>query len=99
MYAWYLPKGFYMGLPTRRNDWKNVVVWINNPDLGPLKIVGASMSKSDTFYNRDLNIFPIHFTGYQLQDRRLHHTEVYGSNTSLRFKIWAYLVYSVSTRA
>ncbi|ETI38514.1 hypothetical protein F443_15773 [Phytophthora nicotianae P1569] len=46
MYAWYFPKGFWMDFPTRRHDWKNVVVWIDNPDLESLKIVAVSMSKS-----------------------------------------------------
>ncbi|KAG3195921.1 hypothetical protein PC129_g24760 [Phytophthora cactorum] len=48
MYAWYFPKGFWMRVPTRRHDWKSVVVWIDNPDLEIPKIVGVSMSESDT---------------------------------------------------
>ncbi|ETO65308.1 hypothetical protein F444_17367, partial [Phytophthora nicotianae P1976] len=88
MYAWYFPKGFYMGLPTRRHDWKSVVVWIDNAELETPKILGVSTSVSDTRYKRDLVIFPRNFAGYQLQGPRFHHTEVFGSNTSLRFKIW-----------
>ncbi|ETL79716.1 hypothetical protein L917_19709 [Phytophthora nicotianae] len=48
MYTWYFPKGFWMGFPTRRHDWKSVVVWIDNPSLEEPKIVGVSMSESDT---------------------------------------------------
>ncbi|KAG3166009.1 hypothetical protein PC129_g20065, partial [Phytophthora cactorum] len=40
--------------PTRRHDWKSVVVWIDNPDLETPKIVGVSMSKSDTKYYKEL---------------------------------------------
>ncbi|KAF1785982.1 hypothetical protein JG687_00013296 [Phytophthora cactorum] len=35
-----------MDLPTRRHDWKSVVVWIDNPDLETPRIVGVFMSKS-----------------------------------------------------
>ncbi|ETL26488.1 hypothetical protein L916_19853 [Phytophthora nicotianae] len=39
MYTWYFPKGFWMGFPTRRHDWKSVVVWIDNPSLEEPKIL------------------------------------------------------------
>ncbi|KAG4042351.1 hypothetical protein PC123_g22158 [Phytophthora cactorum] len=54
MYAWYFPKGFWLDFPTRRHDWKSVVVWIDNLDLETPKIVGVSMSKSDTKYYKEL---------------------------------------------
>ncbi|ETP32860.1 hypothetical protein F442_18524 [Phytophthora nicotianae P10297] len=62
MYAWYFPKGFWIDFPTRRHDWKSVVVWIDNPDLETPKIVGVSMSKSDTkYYNEARSILFLRF--------------------------------------
>ncbi|KAG7375810.1 hypothetical protein PHYPSEUDO_015196 [Phytophthora pseudosyringae] len=45
MYVWYFPKGFWWSFPTRRHDWKSVVVWIDNPGLETSKIVGVAMSQ------------------------------------------------------
>ncbi|POM66780.1 Hypothetical protein PHPALM_17303 [Phytophthora palmivora] len=86
MYAWYFPKGFWMGSPSRRHDWKNVVVWIDNPDVETPKIVGVSMSKSDTKYYKTVKTWPSDFAGYRMEGRRYHRTYIYGSNTSLRFE-------------
>ncbi|KAG3065257.1 hypothetical protein PI124_g22819 [Phytophthora idaei] len=86
MYAWYFPKGFWLDFPTRRHDWKSVVVWIDNPDLETPKIVGVSVSKSDTKYYKELKIWASNFVGYRMEGRRFHRTYIYGSNTSLRFQ-------------
>ncbi|KAL3659024.1 hypothetical protein V7S43_015908 [Phytophthora oleae] len=85
MYAWYFPKGFsWTG--SRRHDWKNIVVWIDNPDLNIPKIIGVAMSKSDMKYDKELSMWPSYFAGYRMEGRRYHRTYIYGSNTSLRFK-------------
>ncbi|KAG7395653.1 hypothetical protein PHYBOEH_003372 [Phytophthora boehmeriae] len=42
MYAWYFPKGFWIDIPVRRHDWKNVIVWIDNPAVEAPKILGIS---------------------------------------------------------
>ncbi|OWY98532.1 hypothetical protein PHMEG_00030685 [Phytophthora megakarya] len=86
MFAWYFPKGFKGGDPSRRHDWKSVVVWIDNPALETPKIVGVSKSKSDSEYDNELKIYPSYFAGYALMGTRYNRTEVYGSNTSLRFE-------------
>ncbi|KAG7394454.1 hypothetical protein PHYBOEH_005187 [Phytophthora boehmeriae] len=52
MYAWYFPKGFWTDFPTRRHDWANVIVWIDNPALENPKIVGLSTSKGDSGYGK-----------------------------------------------
>ncbi|OWY98938.1 hypothetical protein PHMEG_00030159 [Phytophthora megakarya] len=91
MYAWYFPKGFsWMGFPNRRHDWQSVVVWIDNPALESPKIVGASMSYSDTKYSSVTKMWPSNFAGYQSRQVRYgrsYRSEVvaYGSNTTLRF--------------
>ncbi|ETL94043.1 hypothetical protein L917_07921 [Phytophthora nicotianae] len=85
MYAWYFPKGFWAGFPTRRHDWKSVVVWIDNPDLEVPKIVGVSMSKSDTKYDKRLELFASDFAGFQMMGQGRFRTYTCGSNTSLRF--------------
>ncbi|KAG7395651.1 hypothetical protein PHYBOEH_003370 [Phytophthora boehmeriae] len=46
MYAWYFPKAFWGDLPKRRHDWKNVVVWIDNPAVETPKLLGISTSRS-----------------------------------------------------
>ncbi|KAF1786947.1 hypothetical protein Pcac1_g28250 [Phytophthora cactorum] len=86
MYAWYFPKGFWLDFPTRRHDWKSVVVWIDNPDLETPKIVGVSMSKSDTKYYKELKTWASNFVGYRMEGWRFNRTYIYGSNTSLRFQ-------------
>ncbi|KAG2810718.1 hypothetical protein PC113_g23731 [Phytophthora cactorum] len=86
MYAWYFPKGFWMRVPTRRHDWKSVVVWIDNPDLEIPKIVGVSMSESDTRYRKETKTWPSNFAGYRREGPRFSRTYIYGSNTSLRFE-------------
>ncbi|KAL3659061.1 hypothetical protein V7S43_015945 [Phytophthora oleae] len=87
MYAWYFPKGFnWLGSPSRRHDWKNVVVWIDNPDLEIPKIVGVSLSKSDTKYHKEVKMWPSNFVGYRMEGPRFERTYIYGSNTSLRFE-------------
>ncbi|RLN53186.1 hypothetical protein BBJ29_001727 [Phytophthora kernoviae] len=48
MYAWYFPKGFWSELPSRRHDWANVIVWINNPALETPSILGLSTSHGDS---------------------------------------------------
>ncbi|KAG7378004.1 hypothetical protein PHYBOEH_000525 [Phytophthora boehmeriae] len=52
MYAWYFPKGFWADFPTRRHDWANVIVWIDNPALENPKIVGLSTSHGDSKYKK-----------------------------------------------
>ncbi|ETI35649.1 hypothetical protein F443_18035 [Phytophthora nicotianae P1569] len=86
MYACYLPKGFWMDLPSRRHDGKSVVVWVNNPGFETPKIVGVSMSKSDTKYYKETKIGPFAFAGYRKEGRRSERAYIYGSNTSLRFQ-------------
>ncbi|KAG7375766.1 hypothetical protein PHYPSEUDO_015304 [Phytophthora pseudosyringae] len=86
MYSWYFPKGFWMGYPSRRHDWKSVVVWIDNPDLETPKIVGVAMSKSDTKYYKEIKTSASNFVGFRTEGPRFHHTYVYGSKTSLRFE-------------
>ncbi|KAG6957116.1 hypothetical protein JG687_00010190 [Phytophthora cactorum] len=85
MYAWYFPKGFWTGFPTRRHDWESVVVWIDNPDLETPKIVRASMSRSDTKYYKQSKVWPADFAGFERIGPRYDRTYIYGSNTSLRF--------------
>ncbi|KAG3237738.1 hypothetical protein PI124_g17281 [Phytophthora idaei] len=85
MYAWYFPKGFWVGFPSRRHDWKSVVVWIDNPDFEVPKILGVSMSESDTKYFKNHRLWPSNFVGFQKIDPRYDRTYIYGSNTSLRF--------------
>ncbi|KAG1707173.1 hypothetical protein DVH05_026369 [Phytophthora capsici] len=83
MYAWYFPKGFsWTGYPSRRHDWKSVVVWIDNPALETPKIVGVGMSKSDKDYSEEREIWPSYFAGFRRENRVV---KTYGSNTSLRF--------------
>ncbi|KAK1938926.1 hypothetical protein P3T76_009001 [Phytophthora citrophthora] len=90
MYSWYFPKGFnWLGFPSRRHDWKNVVVWIDNPDLEIPKIVGVAMSKSDTKYWKELKIWPSYFVGYRTEGQSSRRVEYYGSNMSLRFEYYA----------
>ncbi|ETO61430.1 hypothetical protein F444_20558 [Phytophthora nicotianae P1976] len=86
MYTWYFPKGFWMGFPTRRHDWKSVVVWIDNPSLEEPKIVGVSMSESDTKYNKETRIWPSNFVVTEMEGPRSHRTYINGSNTSFRFQ-------------
>ncbi|KAG1707163.1 hypothetical protein DVH05_026359 [Phytophthora capsici] len=87
MYSWYFPKGFgWFDSPTRRHDWKNIVVWIDNPDLETPKIVGVAMSKSDTDYSKEVKIWPSYFVGYRTEGRFSSRVEYLGSNTSLRFE-------------
>ncbi|KAG7381538.1 hypothetical protein PHYBOEH_010878 [Phytophthora boehmeriae] len=50
MYAWYFPKGFWADFPTRRHDWVNAIVWIDNPALENPKIVGLSASEGGSKY-------------------------------------------------
>ncbi|KAE8875885.1 hypothetical protein PF005_g23934 [Phytophthora fragariae] len=50
MYAWYFPKGFFIGVASRRFDWASAVVWIDNPDFATPKILGLSTSTSDDDY-------------------------------------------------
>ncbi|EGZ12027.1 necrosis inducing-like protein NPP1 type [Phytophthora sojae] len=50
MYAWYFPKGFFVGVASRRFDWSSAVVWIDNPDFAAPKILGISTSTSDDDY-------------------------------------------------
>ncbi|KUF86374.1 NPP1 protein [Phytophthora nicotianae] len=71
MYAWYFPKGFWLLSPSRRHDWKSVVVWIDDPTLETPKIVGVSMSKSDSRYHKTTKMRPSYFAGYQRLDRKL----------------------------
>ncbi|ETK73050.1 hypothetical protein L915_19970, partial [Phytophthora nicotianae] len=86
MYTWYFPKGFWMGFPTRRHDWKSVVVWIDNPSLEEPKIVGVSMSESDTKYNKETRTWPSNFVVTEMEGPRSHRTYINGSNTSFRFQ-------------
>ncbi|OWZ10976.1 hypothetical protein PHMEG_00016072 [Phytophthora megakarya] len=87
MYSWYFPKGFnWMGFPSRRHDWKSVVVWIDNPEVETPKIVGVSLSKSNTKYRKNTRVYASDFVGYQRVGRRYERTYIYGSNTSLRIE-------------
>ncbi|KAG1707146.1 hypothetical protein DVH05_026342 [Phytophthora capsici] len=87
MYSWYFPKGFnFLGYPSRHHDWKNVVVWIDNPALETPKIVGVSLCKSDTNYWKELKVLASSFVGYRSVGRKSRRIEHYGSNTSLRFQ-------------
>ncbi|KAG2502720.1 hypothetical protein JM18_009091 [Phytophthora kernoviae] len=52
MYAWYFPKGFWGELPSRRHDWANVIVWIDNPASETPSIVGLSTSYGDSTYKK-----------------------------------------------
>ncbi|KAG1707156.1 hypothetical protein DVH05_026352 [Phytophthora capsici] len=90
MYSWYFPKGFnWLGFPSRRHDWKNVVVWIDNPDLETPKIVGVAMSKSDTEYRKVWQTFNSNFVGSQVDFKRRNgrrrRSYTSGSSTNLRF--------------
>lgn len=64
MYAWYFPKGFWTtyikAFPTRRHDWANAIVWINNPDSVAPEVVGLSLSDGDNNYK---NRAPAPFQG------------------------------------
>ncbi|KAG7378767.1 hypothetical protein PHYPSEUDO_009512 [Phytophthora pseudosyringae] len=86
MYDWYFTKGFWMSFPTRRHDWKSVVVWIDNPDLETPKIVGVAMSTSDTRYYKQIKTLPTYFAGFYMKGWRFNRTYIYGSNTSVRFQ-------------
>ncbi|EGZ24512.1 necrosis inducing-like protein NPP1 type [Phytophthora sojae] len=33
MFAWYFPKAFTRRKPSKRHDWANVVIWIDNPTV------------------------------------------------------------------
>ncbi|ETP31630.1 hypothetical protein F442_19523 [Phytophthora nicotianae P10297] len=52
MYAWFFPKGFFMGVASRRYDWSSAVVWIDNPDFATPAVLGLSTSTSDDEYQR-----------------------------------------------
>ncbi|OWZ18786.1 hypothetical protein PHMEG_0007070 [Phytophthora megakarya] len=86
MYAWYFPKGFQGGFASRRHDWKSVVVWIDNPAVDTPKIVGVSMSESDSKYDKELKVQPSFFVGHRWEGPRFRSVEIFGSNTSLRFQ-------------
>ncbi|ETN09907.1 hypothetical protein PPTG_11479 [Phytophthora nicotianae INRA-310] len=68
-----------------------------NPDLEMPKIVGVSMSESDTKYNKRLKLFASDFAGFQTMGRRRYRTYIYGSNTSLRFQYGTTLGHSYLT--
>ncbi|KUF75950.1 NPP1 protein [Phytophthora nicotianae] len=91
MYAWYFPKGFWMDFPTRRHDWKNVVVWIDNPDLESPKIVAVSMSKSGRSYHTEDQsgglISRSFFNGFDRTSLRFHYQTDLGS-PYLNFAWW-----------
>ncbi|KAG1705750.1 hypothetical protein DVH05_003501 [Phytophthora capsici] len=94
MYSWYFPKGFnWLGFPTRRHDWKNVVVWIDNPALETPKIVGVALSKSDTKYRKVREVWPPYFVGSEIRydsspasSTNIHFYNVAGSD--LDFARW-----------
>ncbi|KAG1707112.1 hypothetical protein DVH05_026308 [Phytophthora capsici] len=91
MYSWYFPKGFnWLGYPSRRHDWRNVVVWIDNPELETPKIIGVAMAGSDTKYRREREMYNSNFVGSQVQvtrrDRRYYRSDSPGSSTNLRFE-------------
>ncbi|OWY98499.1 hypothetical protein PHMEG_00030725 [Phytophthora megakarya] len=86
MYAWYFPKGFWAGFPSRRHDWASVVVWIDNPAAEQPKIKEVSRSISDSKYSTAGEVFADNFVGSQIVGGRHHRTVVGGSNTSLRFE-------------
>ncbi|ETK88327.1 hypothetical protein F441_22543 [Phytophthora nicotianae CJ01A1] len=85
MYTWYFPKGFFADFASKRHDWQNVVVWINNPDLEWPKIVGVSMSNVDSEYTTKLEMMAYYFSGYRMEGTRGYRRSIYGSATSLRF--------------
>ncbi|OWZ02220.1 LOW QUALITY PROTEIN: hypothetical protein PHMEG_00026257 [Phytophthora megakarya] len=76
-------------------DWQSVVVWIDNPALESSKIVGVSLSKSDTKYYKETTMMASYFAGYQTRSipyGRSYRSEVisYGSDTTLRFAHYAH---------
>ncbi|KAG7387760.1 hypothetical protein PHYBOEH_008143 [Phytophthora boehmeriae] len=56
MYAWYFPTGWAGDFPTRRHDWSNVVVWIDDPGLTTPSILGLSMQVSDSRYEKETSL-------------------------------------------
>lgn len=93
MYAWYFPKGFWGLFPSRRHDWTDFVVWIDNPKLETPKILGFSMSKSNMEYSKKTRLWPSNFVGYR-RFGRYNPTIFFGSNTSLRLDYKAILLSS-----
>ncbi|OWZ08291.1 hypothetical protein PHMEG_00019192 [Phytophthora megakarya] len=61
MFSWYFPKRFARDLPQGRHDWKNVVVWIDNPDFETPKILAVSLSHSRTSYKKERDIYERNF--------------------------------------
>ncbi|KAG1705531.1 hypothetical protein DVH05_003220 [Phytophthora capsici] len=55
MYSWYFP--IASDFQSRPHDWHNVVVWIDNPAVKTPKIVGIAMSKSDTEYRKERQLY------------------------------------------
>ncbi|KAI9994552.1 hypothetical protein PInf_011275 [Phytophthora infestans] len=85
MFAWYFPKAFWAGMPSRRHDWASMVVWIDNPDLETPKILGVSLSTSTNRYSKDTGSpSEGYFAGFQIYGRRGNLTRTPGSNTSIR---------------
>ncbi|TDH74035.1 hypothetical protein CCR75_003840 [Bremia lactucae] len=85
MYSWYFPKRFWLGFPTKRHDWKSVVVWIKDPSEKTRKIVGVSMSKSLDLYNTKTELYPNNFARIQVSA-----SSIVASNTSLRFEYYEF---------
>ncbi|GMF29009.1 unnamed protein product [Phytophthora lilii] len=72
-----------MGFASRRHDWANCVVWIDNPAVESPRILGVSFSKSEKEYTTETEIDPDMFVGYSIRGTRHNYTFFYGSNTSL----------------
>ncbi|ETN07664.1 hypothetical protein PPTG_13004 [Phytophthora nicotianae INRA-310] len=85
MFAWYFPKGFWSGMPSRRHDWASMVVWIDDPDFETPKLLGVSLSKSKKRYTKaTAPLSEVYFAGFQEYGRRGYKTYVNGSSTSIR---------------
>ncbi|KAK1938931.1 hypothetical protein P3T76_009006 [Phytophthora citrophthora] len=86
MYSWFN----WLGFPSRRHDWKDVVVWIDNPALEMPNIIGISMSTSDTKYYKQRQMDVSNFVGSQLEVTRHYRQYIrsytQGSSTNLRFE-------------
>ncbi|KAG7387759.1 hypothetical protein PHYBOEH_008142 [Phytophthora boehmeriae] len=54
MYAWYFPKGWFEAFPTRRHDWGNIIVWIDDPSLAAPAILAVSMQASHSKYAKEV---------------------------------------------
>ncbi|OWZ01661.1 hypothetical protein PHMEG_00026908 [Phytophthora megakarya] len=85
MYAWYFPKGFWAGFPSRRHNWASVVVWIDNPAVEKPKVQGVARSTSDSKYSTQREVFADNLVGARVVGERFNRSIV-GGSSSLRFE-------------